>query len=76
MTHSQSKGFLNSAEAIKELWGEEINETNRKRLKKFIEAGYIKGYRTGERGKWYIPRAEIQRVQGKKNTAMGNRNRD
>ena len=70
------KALLNSAEAIRELWGEEINETNRKRLRRFIDAGYIKAYRTGERGRWHIPRAEIQKVQGKKNTAVGNRNRD
>jgi len=71
MTETFSKGFLTSAEAIKELWNEELNETNRKRLRKFINAGFIKGYRTSEKGRWYIPRSEINRIKGNENTSMG-----
>ena len=69
------KALLNSAEAIRELWGEEINETNRKRLRYFINAGFIKGYKIGDGGRWHIPRAEIDKFKGP-HTDMGNRNRD
>lgn len=69
------KVLLNSEEAIRELWGEEINETNRKRLRYFINAGFIKGYKIGDGGRWHIPRAEIEKFRGT-NTSVGNRNRD
>ena len=71
----QTKLLLTSAEAIKELWGEEINETNRKRLRYFINAGFIKGYKIGDGGRWHIPRSEIDKFKGT-NTDMGNRDRD
>jgi hypothetical protein len=71
----QTKLLLTSAEAIKELWGEEINETNRKRLRYFINAGFIKGYKIGDGGRWHIPRSEIDKFKGT-DTDMGNRDRD
>ena len=71
----QTKLLLTSAEAIKELWGEEINETNRKRLRYFINAGFIKGYKIGDGGRWHIPRSEIDKFKGT-HTDMGDRNRD
>ena len=57
-----NKAFLNSAEAVKALWGEELNETTRKRLVAFIKKGYLKAFKTGDRGKYNIPIAEIAKI--------------
>ena len=55
MMTSYNKAYLTSEEAIKALWGEEYNETTRKRLRQFVKAGHIKADRSGTKGKFYIP---------------------
>ena len=62
MMTSYNKAYITSEEAIKALWGEEYNETTRKRLRQFVKAGHIKADRSGTKGKFYIPASEINRL--------------
>ncbi len=61
MAGSLNNPLLDSKQAIKALWNEEYNTKTQKRLRQFIDAGFIKVLQVG-RGKIYVPQKEIDRV--------------
>tara|TARA_R110000868_G_scaffold128317_2_gene336291 strand:- start:2242 stop:2463 length:222 start_codon:yes stop_codon:yes gene_type:complete len=62
MVASLNSALLDSKQAIKALWNEEYNSKTQKRLKAFIDEGFIKVLQVGgERGKIYVPRKEIEK---------------